>query len=100
LAPDEWRGLHRRATKEGFSDRELEEAGLLVRQTGKTYDRFRGRLMFPLVDHRGRVVGFGGRTLKDENPKYLNSRRVLSTRKATSCTGCTRPGGLSRRPTR
>jgi len=73
LSPDEWRGLHRRAAKEGFSDRELEDAGLLVRQAGKTYDRFRGRLMFPLVDHRGRVVGFGGRTLKDENPKYLNS---------------------------
>jgi DNA primase len=72
-SPDEWRGLHRRAEKEGFSDRELEEAGLLVRQSGKTYDRFRGRLMFPLVDHRGRVVGFGGRTLKDESPKYLNS---------------------------
>ncbi len=73
LSPDQWRGLHGKATKEGFTDRELEEAGLLVRQTGKTYDRFRGRLMFPLVDHRGRVVGFGGRTLKDENPKYLNS---------------------------
>jgi DNA primase len=73
LSPDEWRGLHRRATKEGFSDRELEDAGLLVSQAGKTYDRFRGRLMFPLVDHRGRVVGFGGRTLKDESPKYLNS---------------------------
>lgn len=73
LSPDEWRGLHRRATKEGFSERELEDAGLLVRQAGKSYDRFRGRLMFPMVDHRGRVVGFGGRTLKDENPKYLNS---------------------------
>jgi DNA primase len=73
LSPDEWRGLQRRAAKEGFSDRELEDAGLLVRQGGKTYDRFRGRLMFPLVDHRGRVVGFGGRTLKDESPKYLNS---------------------------
>ena len=73
LAPDEWRGLHRRASKEGFADRELEEAGLLIRQAGKTYDRFRGRLMFPLVDHRGRVLGFGGRTLKDEAPKYLNS---------------------------
>ena len=73
LSPDEWRGLHQKAAQQGFSDRELEEAGLLVRQTGKTYDRFRGRLMFPLVDHRGRVVGFGGRTLKDENPKYLNS---------------------------
>jgi DNA primase len=73
FSPDEWRGLHRRAAKEGFTDRELDEAGLLVRQTGKTYDRFRGRLMFPLVDHRGRVLGFGGRTLKDETPKYLNS---------------------------
>ena len=73
FSPDEWRGLHRRAAKEGFTDRELDDAGLLVRQAGKTYDRFRGRLMFPLVDHRGRVLGFGGRTLKDETPKYLNS---------------------------
>jgi DNA primase catalytic core len=73
LSPPGWRGLHARAAKEGFTDRELEDAGLLVRQTGKTYDRFRGRLMFPLVDHRGRVVGFGGRTLTDETPKYLNS---------------------------
>ncbi len=72
-SPPQWRGLHGRATKEGFTDRELEEAGLLVRQNGKTYDRFRGRLMFPLVDHRGRVLGFGGRTLTDETPKYLNS---------------------------
>jgi DNA primase len=72
-SPAEWRALHGRAAKEGFSDRELDEAGLLVRQTGKTYDRFRGRLMFPLVDHRGRVLGFGGRTLTDETPKYLNS---------------------------
>jgi DNA primase len=73
MAPPGWRGLHARATKEGFTERELEDAGLLVRQTGKTYDRFRGRLMFPLVDHRGRVAGFGGRTLSDETPKYLNS---------------------------
>ena len=73
LSPGEWRGLQRRAAKEGFTDRELDDAGLLVRQTGKTYDRFRGRLMFPLVDHRGRVLGFGGRTLSDETPKYLNS---------------------------
>jgi DNA primase len=73
VSPPGWRGLHGRATKEGFTDRELEDAGLLIRQSGKTYDRFRGRLMFPLVDHRGRVVGFGGRTLADEIPKYLNS---------------------------
>ncbi|MFH0916248.1 MAG: DNA primase [bacterium] len=73
FAPDEWRGLQRRAGKEGFTDRELEDAGLLIRQSGKTYDRFRGRLMFPLMDHRGKVIGFGGRTLKDEMPKYVNS---------------------------
>lgn len=73
LAPAEWRGLHRRAVKEGFTEAELEAAGLLVLQPGKAYDRFRGRLMFPLVDHRGRVVGFGGRTLADEMPKYVNS---------------------------
>jgi DNA primase catalytic core len=73
LAPPGWRGLHDRAVKEGFTERELEDSGLLVRQNGKTYDRFRGRLMFPLVDQRGRVVGFGGRTLTDEMPKYLNS---------------------------
>lgn len=73
LSPDEWRGLHRRASKEGFTEHELEDAGLIVCQAGKTYDRFRGRLMFPLVDQRGRVLGFGGRTLKDETPKYLNS---------------------------
>lgn len=73
LAPRGWRGLHGRALKEGYTEAEMEAAGLLIRQPDKAYDRFRGRLMFPLVDHRGRVVGFGGRTLGDENPKYLNS---------------------------
>ena len=73
LAPAGWRRLHEKALGEGFTERELESAGLLVRQPGKTYDRFRGRLMFPLVDRRGRVAGFGGRTLTDETPKYLNS---------------------------
>ncbi|MEY2883998.1 MAG: primase [Pseudomonadota bacterium] len=52
----------------------LVEAGLLGRSdSGDTYDRFRGRLMFPIRDRRGRVVGFGGRALGDAQPKYLNS---------------------------
>ncbi|GAB4243639.1 MAG: DNA primase [Thermoleophilia bacterium] len=72
-APDDWHRLHHKARRQGFSDQELEEAGLLVRKGGKSYDRFRGRLMFPLLDHRGRVLGFGGRVLGNENPKYLNS---------------------------
>lgn len=73
LAPTGWRGLYGKAREQGFTDQELEAAGLMVRRPGKTYDRFRARLMFPLVDHRGRVVGFGGRSLGDETPKYLNS---------------------------
>lgn len=51
----------------------LESAGLLVAKDGKHYDRFRDRVMFPIRDRRGRVVGFGGRVLGDEQPKYLNS---------------------------
>ncbi len=73
LAPSGWRRLYERVIKDGYTEGELEAAGLLVRQPDRVYDRFRGRLMFPLADHRGRVVGFGGRTLGDENPKYLNS---------------------------
>lgn len=73
LSPAEWQGIHGRARKEGFTDAELGDAGIVVRQADRVYDRFRDRLMFPLIDHRGRVLGFGGRTLKDETPKYINS---------------------------
>jgi DNA primase len=55
-------------------EEKLFEAGLIGRtDSGETYDRFRGRLMFPIRDRRGRVVGFGGRALGDVQPKYLNS---------------------------
>lgn len=73
LAPAGWHGLYAKAREQGFTEQELDAAGLLVRRPGKAYDRFRARLMFPLADHRGRVVGFGGRSLGDEAPKYLNS---------------------------
>lgn len=69
-----WSKLRDAALKEGFSERELLEAGLVVPgKKGGTYDRFRGRLMFPHCDERGRVLGFGARTLGDDKPKYLNS---------------------------
>lgn len=69
-----WRRLHDAALARGFTERELLDAGLVVRGgRGSVYDRFRGRLMFPLTDERGRVLGFGARTLTDETPKYLNS---------------------------
>ncbi|MGE0080050.1 MAG: DNA primase [Thiohalomonadaceae bacterium] len=51
----------------------LAEAGLIIESEGKRYDRFRDRIMFPIRDSRGRYIGFGGRVLGDETPKYLNS---------------------------
>ncbi|GAB6141698.1 DNA primase [Methylosoma difficile] len=68
-APDEWQSLPNL-----FDERLLLEAGLLVaKENGRVYDRFRQRIMFPIRDKRGRVVGFGGRVLDDSLPKYLNS---------------------------
>jgi len=51
----------------------LLQCGLVIEQDGKRYDRFRDRIMFPIRDRRGRVIGFGGRVLGDDKPKYLNS---------------------------
>jgi len=68
-APDEWKALAGR-----FNQKLLIEAGLLVsKDDGKVYDRFRGRIMFPIRDKRARIIGFGGRVLDDSLPKYLNS---------------------------
>ena len=68
-APDEWKALTVR-----FNQKLLIEAGLLVsKEGGQLYDRFRGRIMFPIRDKRSRIIGFGGRVLDDSLPKYLNS---------------------------
>ncbi|MDD5322997.1 MAG: DNA primase [Methylococcales bacterium] len=68
-APDKWSALAER-----FSQKLLIEAGLLVsKEDGQAYDRFRGRIMFPIRDKRARIIGFGGRVLDDSLPKYLNS---------------------------
>ncbi|HKU87443.1 MAG TPA: DNA primase, partial [Casimicrobiaceae bacterium] len=72
FAPDAWQGL---ATAfPDYEDAALEAAGLVIRgEGGKRYDRFRCRVMFPIHDTRGRVIGFGGRVLENGEPKYLNS---------------------------
>lgn len=68
-APGEWNALTAR-----FGQKLLLEAGLIVsKEGGQPYDRFRGRIMFPIRDKRARIVGFGGRVLDDSLPKYLNS---------------------------
>ncbi len=75
-SPDDWDALIVKATGAGHKEEFLEETGLAVRNDkGKLYDRFRARVMFPIHNFTGRVIGFGGRTLKtDKNvPKYVNS---------------------------
>jgi DNA primase len=71
-APDEWQPLSHAFPD--YQDKVLETAGLVIAgDAGKRYDRFRHRIMFPIHDASGRVVGFGGRVLDDAEPKYLNS---------------------------
>ncbi|MBM3129893.1 MAG: DNA primase [Chloroflexi bacterium] len=74
-ALDEWEALRSFLSGKGYALRELEAAGLVIaRESGSGhYDRFRGRLMFPIRNRNGEVIGFGARTLGDDEPKYLNS---------------------------
>jgi len=75
-SPDIWEALTNSATNAGHKIELLEKTGLSIKnEKGKIYDRFRGRVMFPIHNFTGRVIGFGGRTLKtDKNvPKYVNS---------------------------
>lgn len=73
LAPAAAGALVRHLGREGFSEPTVEGAGLAVRRDGTLRDRFRARLMVPIHDARGGLVGFGGRTLEGREPKYLNS---------------------------
>jgi DNA primase len=71
---DDWHALESYLRNRGFSREELVSAGLLVqRDDGSVFDRFRGRLMIPIRDVKGRTIGFGARALTGEEPKYLNS---------------------------
>ena len=73
-APPGWEGLAAQLTDDRAAARAAVELGLLVeRDNGTLYDRFRDRVMFPIRDRRGRIIGFGGRVLGDEKPKYMNS---------------------------
>lgn len=73
VAPNEWDRLIKAAQTAGVGLGQLESAGLIVKKPERSYDRFRNRLIFPIVDLRGRVIAFGGRSLGEEQPKYLNS---------------------------
>ena len=74
-APGGWEALKQHLSAKGIGEPVQVEYGLLIHRedTGRTYDRFRDRVMFPIRDLRGRTLGFGGRVMGDEQPKYLNS---------------------------
>ncbi len=73
-APPGWDNLLRELGSHATGKQRLRDAGLISEPEGKCYDRFRSRIMFPILDSRGRVTGFGGRVIDDhDSPKYLNS---------------------------
>ena len=78
FAPDTWDSLEKAMREKGYTDFELFDAGLVRKgQKGGYYDTFRNRLMFPVIDVRGNVIGFSGRILGDGEPKYMNSPETL-----------------------
>ncbi len=79
FAPNSWSSLLDAMKKKGYTEQELLDAGLALKNPtkGTVYDRFRNRLMFPIIDVRGHVIGFGGRVMDDSTPKYLNSPETI-----------------------
>nr|MBQ8244951.1 DNA primase [Oscillospiraceae bacterium] len=80
-APDSWDGLIKAMRAKGYTDQELKDSGLVTvsQKNGNLFDRFRGRLMFPIIDVRGNVIAFGGRIIRSDtdSAKYLNSPETL-----------------------
>lgn len=83
-APASFSGLTDHLHRKGFTDEELQTAFLCgkSRKTGRLYDYFRNRVMFPIIDPAGRIVAFGGRVLDDSKPKYLNTSDTPAFRKS------------------
>lgn len=74
FSPSGWQGIEAIFPGQAYRDPKLQECGLVIEKDGRLYDRFRERIMFPIRNPRGQVIGFGARTMKgDEQPKYLNS---------------------------
>lgn len=77
FAPNERRNLCDAMRAKGYTEEELLASGLALKKDRGLYDCFRNRLMFPIIDVRGNVIGFGGRVMDDSKPKYLNSPDTL-----------------------
>ncbi|NLF36487.1 MAG: DNA primase [Clostridiaceae bacterium] len=83
-APNDWTKLTEFLKKKGFSEAEIIEAGLGSKSKNGTIDKFRNRIMFPIIDIRNRVIGFGGRALDDKDVKYMNSPETCVYKKSKS----------------
>lgn len=73
FADDEWDSLYRFFKEKGVEEKILLELGLISEKSGRYYDKFRNRVIFPIINTAGKVIGFGGRAIGDAQPKYLNS---------------------------
>ena len=88
FSPNKWEALKQHLLEIGYAESVLLEAGLIVEtEEGKKHDRFRNRLMFPIHDIKGHVIGFGARALDDSMPKYLNSPQTPTFDKSRSLYG-------------
>lgn len=82
FAPEEWRALHSFLKNKNYSDLEMEKAGMVIKSSSGFYDRFRGRIMFPINNPAGQVVGFSGRIFSvegggKETAKYINTPQTI-----------------------
>lgn len=88
FALNDWHGTRNYLKRIGFKEEEILELGLTTKNDkGNIYDRFRNRIIFPVFDVTGRVIGFGGRVLDDSKPKYLNSPETPIFHKGTNLYG-------------
>ena len=96
-APPRWDGLTKHLKSLGFSVNDIVAAGLASKNKTGCYDRFRDRVMFPIIDHRGNIIGFGGRTMQSgEAAKYLNTSENLVFRKGGNLYALNRAKNSSR----
>ena len=73
-ADEKWDSLYRFLKEKGFAEKKMLELGLISQSKGRYYDKFRSRVIFPILNTSGKVIGFGGRIVGDGEPKYLNSQ--------------------------
>ena len=84
-AVDDWNTLRQFMKSKGYTDFELADAALIARNNNSFYDKFRHRVMFPIIDRRGNIIGFGGRALEKDAPaKYLNSDETIVFKKRSN----------------